>query len=299
VVTVRERLAARIEVPATAQEGDRVDVDGAGSTGSPTAYAWDLDGDGQHDDATGATASVVMGQDGQHTVGLQVTDGDGATAATTRTVEVANVLPVVELSSTATAVAGRRYTWTLDGTFTDPGTDAWTATVDTGEGDRSLPLLGRSSQLLHTFGAAGTQSVPVTVCDDDGCGTATVVVTVDAEQPVWPWQGSFTPVDPLPVVNTVKAGQAIPMKFSLGGDRGLAILAEGSPVSVRHGCDTSGGTDAIETTATPGASELSYDAATDRYQYVWKTQKGWTGQCRTFRMTLVDGSAHEAEFRFR
>ena len=54
-------------------------------------------------------------------------------------------------------------------------------------------------------------------------------VTVSAGQQAWPWEGFFAPVDPMPVVNTVKAGQAIPMKFSLGGDRGLAIFVEDSP----------------------------------------------------------------------
>ena len=34
-----------------------------------------------------------------------------------------------------------------------------------------------------------------------------------------------------PTVNTVKAGQAIPVKFSLGGDWGLSIVASGYPAS--------------------------------------------------------------------
>ena len=32
--------------------------------------------------------------------------------------------------------------------------------------------------------------------------------------------GFFTPVDNLPVVNQVKAGQAVPLKFSLDGYQG-------------------------------------------------------------------------------
>ena len=80
---------------------------------------------------------------------------------------------------------------------------------------------------------------------------------------------------------------------------GWTSSRSGSPVAVRHGCDTSGGTDGIEQTVTAGASDLTYEPGSDRYQYVWKTSKAWAGQCRTFRMTLVDGSVHEAEFRFR
>ena len=68
---------------------------------------------------------------------------------------------------------------------------------------------------------------------------------------------------------------------------------------MRHGCDSSAGSDAIETTVTPGGSDLTYDDGTESYTYVWKTQKAWAGQCRTFRLTLSDGSVHEAEFRLR
>jgi hypothetical protein len=35
-------------------------------------------------------------------------------------------------------------------------------------------------------------------------------------------------VDTLPVVNVTNAGRSIPVKFGLGGDRGLNIFASGS-----------------------------------------------------------------------
>ena len=41
----------------------------------------------------------------------------------------------------------------------------------------------------------------------------------------WPFTGFFSPVDNLPTVNVAKAGSTIPVKFSLGGNRGLGILA--------------------------------------------------------------------------
>jgi hypothetical protein len=34
------------------------------------------------------------------------------------------------------------------------------------------------------------------------------------------------------------------------------------------------------------------------YNYVWKTSPSWAGTCRKFALTLVDGSTHEALFRF-
>lgn len=58
-------------------------------------------------------------------------------------------------------------------------------------------------------------------------------------------------------------------------------------------------TDAVETTTTAGSSSLGYDAATGRYQYVWKTSKAWAGQCREFVLTLDDGTVQTARFAFR
>ena len=39
-------------------------------------------------------------------------------------------------------------------------------------------------------------------------------------------------------LNTAKAGSAIPVKFSLGGDKGLAILTDGYPKATKIACDT-------------------------------------------------------------
>jgi hypothetical protein len=48
---------------------------------------------------------------------------------------------------------------------------------------------------------------------------------------------------------------------------------------------------------TAGSSSLSYDAATDRYNYVWKTDKAWAGTCRQLVMKLTDGTEYKANFR--
>jgi hypothetical protein len=110
--------------------------------------------------------------------------------------------------------------------------------------------------------------------------------------------GFFAPVDPAPTLNSTKAGSAVPVKFSLGGNQGLAILAAGSPASQPISCAASVPVDAIEETVTAGGSSLTYDAPTDRYTYVWKTDKAWTGTCRTLSVKLVDGSVHAANFQF-
>jgi hypothetical protein len=110
--------------------------------------------------------------------------------------------------------------------------------------------------------------------------------------------GFGPPVNDAPMRNGIKAGAAVPLKFSLGGDRGLAIFAEGSPSSQAVSCDTSTPYDAVEQTVTAGNSALSYNASSDSYTYVWKTSSAWSG-CRKLTLAFADGSVEEAIFQFR
>ena len=116
-------------------------------------------------------------------------------------------------------------------------------------------------------------------------------------RPVFDFDGFLSPVDNPPTVNNSKAGKAIPVRFSLSGDQGLGVIAAGYPTSNQVPCD--GGTgDPVEETDTAGSSGLHYDAATDEYTFVWKTQKSWAGTCRVLTVKLSDGTIHEALFQF-
>ena len=115
----------------------------------------------------------------------------------------------------------------------------------------------------------------------------------------WDFTGFFAPVDNPPLVNGVAAGATVPVKFSLGGDRGLAIMADGYPRSQAIPCDASATVDGIEETVAAGSSGLSYDPLTLQYAYRWKTDKAWAGTCRQLVVRLADGSVHEARFSLR
>ena len=112
------------------------------------------------------------------------------------------------------------------------------------------------------------------------------------------FDGFFAPVANLPIVNSVKAGSGIPIKFSLRGNQGLDIFAAGSPVSGAIPCDATASIDPVESTVTAGGSTLTYDPGKDQYTYVWKTEKAWAGQCRQLDVRLRDGSSHIAHFKF-
>jgi hypothetical protein len=124
-------------------------------------------------------------------------------------------------------------------------------------------------------------------------GSASVTYSV-----IYAWNGFFQPVDNLPALNKVKAGSAIPVKFSLNGNQGLSIFAAGYPSSFNVACGDTANADLIETTVTAGSSSLSYDALANQYVYVWKTDKNWGGTCRTLTVKLNDGTIHQANFNF-
>ena len=84
-VRVNSRPTARFTFsPDTPNVGQKVTLDAGASTDNlaiPNAnYDWDLDGDGQYDDAQGKTTSVTFRTTGDKTVRLRVTDSDGVTA---------------------------------------------------------------------------------------------------------------------------------------------------------------------------------------------------------------------------
>jgi uncharacterized protein len=111
--------------------------------------------------------------------------------------------------------------------------------------------------------------------------------------------GFFQPVDNFPTLNLVKAGANVPVKFSLGGDKGLDIFAPGYPKSEAIACDSTAELDGIEETVTAGSSSLSFDPATNVYTYVWKTEKAWANTCRQLVVKLNDTTIHRANFKFK
>jgi CSLREA domain-containing protein len=140
----------------------------------------------------------------------------------------------------------------------------------------------------------GSNQFTVTAIDVAGNST-TATVTY---QVLFNFSGFFEPVDNPPVINVVNAGKAIPIKFSLGGNFGLSILAAGFPTSQNIACP-SGTLDTVETTVYATTSSLSFDAGAKKYIYVWKTDSSWAGTCRQFTLKLSDGTVHLAIFKFK
>lgn len=125
-----------------------------------------------------------------------------------------------------------------------------------------------------------------------------VIVGLDLMTP-YAFDGFFPPVANLPAVNVVRAGSAIPVSFSLGGDQGLNIFASGFPASRPIACTSGDPESGVSETVSAGQSGLSYDAATDTYTYVWRTESGWRNSCRELDIRFDDaGWTYRARFRF-
>jgi hypothetical protein len=141
----------------------------------------------------------------------------------------------------------------------------------------------------------GSHTFTVTGADFAG-NSATATSTYNV---VYSFGGFLQPVDNLPALNIVNAGSAIPVKFSLGGNQGLAIFTAGYPASSPIPCDASGPGTVIEETVTANNSSLSYNATTGQYNYIWKTERSWRGTCRMLVVRFNDGAEHTAKFRFK
>ena len=178
-------------------------------------------------------------------------------------------------------------------------------------------LLGSGA---HTVGPAGVDASVSGL--DEAASTLSGVVTTESVGPqtltftafdmagnstsqdctynvIYDFGGFYPPVEPAPALNEARAGQAIPLKFSLAGDQGLEVIAAGYPASRPVDCATLEPIGSLEPTEPSGRSGLSYAAGYGWYYIVWKTEKAWAGACRLLLIQLVDGTVHGAFFNFR
>jgi hypothetical protein len=137
--------------------------------------------------------------------------------------------------------------------------------------------------------APQTVTVTVQVTDEHG-QSSTDTATIDV---IWDFGGFRPPIDPT-TVNEVKAGSSLPVKFSLAGFQGMAIL-DGMPNLQRTDCTTGS---AIGSPI-PASGTLTYEATDDQYKFTWKTLKAWAGWCGTLSVDLADGQSYTVDVSFK
>jgi len=201
--------------PYSVDEGGSVLVSATGDDpeGGALSYAWDLDDNGSFE-APGQSATFsAAGLDGPaaRTVAVQATDGGGLTSVSEATVNVANVAPSVSATFDDGSVECGAMNASLEVSFSDPGPDTFTASVDWGDGSlpESLGSVTSPSSADHTYAAAGLYTASVTVTDDDdGADSASDSVRVNYD---------VTVLKPLgdPARDIFKSSSTIPVKITV------------------------------------------------------------------------------------
>jgi hypothetical protein len=145
---------------------------------------------------------------------------------------------------------------------------------------------------------AGTHPLSVEFIPNSGNYTRaikTVSITVTEATSTLKFNGFFRPVHNLPFVNRVTPGRTIPVVFTVEGAP-VQRAVVGSPASAAAECGNTGLERQVEGTTLATMSRML--GVGNRYTYMWKTNPAWAGTCRKLVITLIDGSKHEAMFRF-
>lgn len=178
--------------PYTIAEGAALTLDASGAVPDPDAtYAWDLDGDGAYDDATGVTPTVppatlatlglADGPVGPLPVGLQVSKG-GDVATASSTVTVTATAPTTTVRLPRQVLADTPFTMKVGAVDPSPADAAATFTYEidwTGDGVVDQTLTGPADPpVTRSFATAGTYRVTVWATDRDGARSAPLAVDV-------------------------------------------------------------------------------------------------------------------------
>ena len=182
-------------------EGQPLLLDASNSNlfGNSGTFEWDLNNDGVFGDVTGAIASVPWSElvalgiddDGEYPLSLRVTtvapDGQTLVSEQSRTFQVANAAPTLNLNIPSTGDVGTDYEVTL--AASDPGNDViqeWK--IEWGDGTSTV-YPGDTSVVKHQYQTTGTYTVTVTATDEDTSVVSSHIVTID---PVAPQVDPFT-----------------------------------------------------------------------------------------------------------
>jgi PKD repeat protein len=188
-------------LPGTADEGETVSLGASFSDVDADTHSATINwGDGTTESASidqtadTLSSSHTYDENGSYTVTVTVEDDDGGSGSDTATVDVANVAPSVTIDSLP-STADEGDTVALDASFSDPGNDMHSATINWGDGTTESVSVDQTADTLsasHTYTDDGSYPVTVTVTDDDGSSgsdTATVdvanvapTVTIDSVQ---------------------------------------------------------------------------------------------------------------------
>lgn len=280
IVTVRDTTAPAITPPA-----DQL-VEATGPMGAAVAYtatATDLVDGTVTPSCSPASGSVFPL--GATTVTCTATDAHGNSGSESFSVTVRDTTaPTLNLPGDivvkATSAAGATVTFNATGTDVVDGTVPAVCTPQSG-----------------SVFAPGLTVVSCTATDRSGnvSNAKTFKVTV-----LFDWSGFFAPVDTNKVLNGMKAGSTVPLKWSVSNQTG-GYLSDLSIVNMTTSgvasCDTGALVDDLSQYTT-GGTQLRYDSTANQFIYNWQSPKK-PGTCYTVTIGLTDGTTHSATFQLK
>jgi hypothetical protein len=221
--------------------------------------------------------------------GVLVTVGSGAPTARA-TISACGVTLRLSPGSSAVITCGSVIVKTLTGSVE--------AVLDNGLIVVTIPG-GSSARVRDT--TTGAQDTQV-----DGTGVTATVNGQTTALPAggtttlasWSASGFSAPVDNRPVLNTTKAGRAVPLKWHLtdASNAPVTTLTTATVTVQNLSCGLGVTTDELEETFA-GASGLQ-NLGNGDYQLNWKTSSAWSGSCKTMVLDLGGGVTVRADFRF-
>lgn len=153
---------------------------------------------------------------------------------------------------------------------------------------------GTSGTVLYTINGYGDPSVGAALTFE---GAVDRMYSVSVSGAPSSFTGFYAPIDMPPIVNTVKGGSVVPVKFNLYDGSGVQVT-DPSLVTVSAAqttCTASAATDAIEVVSSV-SSALRYDSTAMQFIWNWKTLKV-PGTCWTVTATATtDGTSITALF---
>jgi hypothetical protein len=162
----------------------------------------------------------------------------------------------------------------------------------------TIPVCGDTlNEAPEIFLVNLSNAINATIGDNQGLATIT-----NDDSTTYNFEGFFAPVDNAPIVNTVKAGSAVPVKWRLTNAGGAPVSDPNSFVGIfsyQVNCGTTDSLEAPVEIVAPGASGLQY-LGDGNWQINWKTLTTYPrGSCRLMELRLNDGSSNYANFKLK
>jgi PKD domain/FG-GAP repeat len=202
IVDGSSSVSTSIDLANLGNQGSIINGENNGDLTGYSVATYDFDLDGKADVVITAPGASPLCRQG---VGEAFVILSGSQSGTPSQVDCnTNNPPTVNSFPGATINEGGTYSST--GSFSDPDSSSWTATVDYGDGSGAQPLTlsGTSFTLSHTYKDNGSYTVTVSVTDNQGAtGSASATVTVNN---VTPSVGTITlSPNPVQINSTVSA----------------------------------------------------------------------------------------------